>query len=64
MLDYDPSDFEYVISALANLKMSYPETTIDEIYQTVLISKNGKQFDAGISSVIKLKDLEECQKKN
>jgi len=56
MTKYEPTDFEYITSALAYAH--FEGLTLDDIYVTLLTSQNGKEFDAGVCSLIKLKELQ------
>lgn len=61
--DYEPSDFEYVMSALSNVKHSVDNIKLDDLYYVIRTAKNGKQFDAGVSAYIKLKEIENGRRK-
>ena len=52
--DYEPSDYEMVTAALAMAKAE--EFTMDQIWTTIKEAKNGKEFDAGVSALVDLKD--------
>lgn len=55
LVHYEPTDFEYIVSALAYAH--YEGLTLSDIYATLQTSSNGKEFDAGVCSMIKLKDM-------
>jgi len=54
--DKEPTDFEYV---MATLGMAWAdELTLDDIHYTVCEANNGKEFDAGVYSIVLLKDIQ------
>lgn len=53
--DYEPSDYEYVVSALAYANVEGFE--IDDLLFAAEEASNGKEFDAAVVLMIDLKEL-------
>lgn len=53
--DYEPSDYEYVVSALAYANVE--GFGIEDLLFAAEEASNGKEFDAAVVSMIELKEL-------
>lgn len=54
-LDYEPSDFEYMIAALAYAQVE--DLTLEDLTFAIENSSNGSEFDAAVVSLIELKEI-------
>lgn len=53
--NFDLTDFEWVVSALAFAKAE--GLTLEDIYPTIELSSDGPEFDAGVTALIRLKEI-------